>query len=170
MKIHILEQPRHEPLKKFDPILLGCWLFSFLAISLSYLHEFFWKIKPCYFCELQRIPFFLMLFIIPIKYIIAGKDWIKIVTFLTFICLLASAILATTHTLIQLGWLSDTCITPTIDSMESFQKALESQVPCSKSTWTFFGIPISVYNAAISFSLSCLVLANLIIKWNCKSN
>lgn len=167
MKIHILEQPYTEPLKKSDPILLGCWLFSIVALTLSYFHEFFWKIKPCYFCEIQRIPFFLMIFIIPLRHTISRKEWIKIVT---FICLLASTILATTHTLMQLGWLSDTCITPTIDSMESFQKALESQVPCSKSTWTFFGIPISVYNAAISFSLSCLVLANLIIKWNCKSN
>lgn len=168
MTIEILEQP-HKQSKNNTPdqILSGCWLFSIFALTLSYFHEFFWKIKPCYFCELQRIPLFLMLFIIPLRHAISRKEWIKIVI---FICLLASTILATTHTLIQLGWISDICVTPTIDSMESFQKALESQVPCSKSAWTFLGIPISVYNALISFSLSCLMLTNLIIKQKDKFN
>lgn len=158
MTIHVLNQDsENKNLKKNDQILWGCWSFAALAILISYSYEFFWKINPCYFCKLQRIPYFSMILIIPIGYFISRKQGIKIATLL---CLFTSIVLATTHTLIQMGWISDTCTTPVVDTIESFHQSLES-VSCSEYSWAFLGLPISGYNALISFILSCILFKNL---------
>lgn len=144
-------QPLYEKANTtFDRILLICWFFSCMALTLSFMQEYLWKSTPCFLCELQRIPFILMLFFTPLSIIPSIHGIAKL---LTLVCLISNSILAFVHFLIQMGFIPDTCAIPTVNNIEDFHKILDKKTSCSNVSWAFLSIPLSAYNTIMSLIL-----------------
>ena len=117
---------------------------SILALSFSFSFEYFGNTKACLFCNLQRLVYIL----------IAGASFLGIVissfkkyTFWSIIIILSFGIVISTyHVLIQHGFLKDPCkIAPQITTLNSFENLIfHSPVPCSKISWSLFGLSISI--------------------------
>ena len=137
---------------------------SILALSFSFSFEYFGDIKACLFCNLQRITYIL----------IAGFSLLGIVissfkkyAFWPIVIILSFGIVISTyHVLIQHGFLKDPCkIAPQITALNSFENLIfHSPVPCSKISWSLFGISISIYNLGLYLFFFSFALMNLFIK------
>ncbi len=134
-----------EPLRfnRLFFFLFGCCVVS-LIIALVAQHLM--GLSPCRLCKLQRIPY--VLESIVALYGIFSKHkknaWI-----ISISILLAGFFLASYHCGIQFRLFPDPCPSPaTIQSKEAFFSLLTTSPPCSKVTWSIFGLPIAAYNAA----------------------
>lgn len=134
------------------PLFAICLGFSLLAICLSLLSEFAWKIESCILCKFQRI------FYIFIAGFSTWGLWKKSNRFPSFFvqsALLGMMLLSGYHLMVQMGLLTDFCSLPKkIASIDDFERMLAAPLPCSKVTWSFLGLPLSAYN----LGCSCLFL------------
>lgn len=134
-------------------LLLICSAFAILALFFSFFHEYILGIRPCNLCKLQRAPIVAILALSIFGFITRFKDISLNLVQLSF---LVAFLLASYHLLVQLGLIADPCIVPkNIKSIDDFRKMLDAPIPCSKVSWSLFGIPISAYSA--TFSLSFLI-------------
>lgn len=134
-------------------LLLICAAFAILALSFSFFHEYILGIRPCNLCKLQRAPMVAILALSIFGFITKFKDFSLKFVQLSF---LVTLLLASYHLLVQLGLIADPCIVPkNIKNIDDFRKMLDAPIPCSKISWSLFGIPISAYSA--TFSLCFLI-------------
>ena len=141
--------------------LIGVCVFVLMG---SYGMEFIFGLKPCRLCYFQRIPYFLIIIISAVSIFLDTKTlsaWI-----LTSI-LLISFILASYHLAIQLGVVADPCAIKSPSSLEDYKRNIfETPIPCSKVSWSIFGIPLSAFNAIISLVCLCFIILFPIKKSN----
>jgi disulfide bond formation protein DsbB len=125
--------------------------FAGLILLSSYVNEYLFSSIPCRMCKLQRLPYF-VIFISAIFGVISNKKH-----FFNLILKIGFAVsfgFALYHLLIQYGLIADSCaMTTTITDLNSFKAMLQSHIPCSKISWSLFGLPIPFYNAMGSFVL-----------------
>lgn len=129
-------------------LIFFCAIFSIVALSFSFFHEYVIGVRPCYLCKLQRAP---MLAI----FILSGIGFVSRFKFLSIrliqLCFLATLMLASYHLTIQMGLISDPCMVPkNVKSLDDFRKMLDAPIPCSKISWSILWIPISAYSAFFS--------------------
>ena len=136
--------------KNIDYKLILVWFFSFFASGLSIFNEFFGEMKPCFLCLLQRNIFLVMTFL-PLGLLFFSTHVIKKIFIL---CLTFSWLVAIFHFLIQTKIIPDTCAVPSINTLQDFEKLIEHKVSCANISWSILGLPISAYNAVISFFLA----------------
>ncbi len=130
-----------------------CLCFSLLAICLSLISEFVWKIEACTLCKLQRISY---AFVAGFSAWGLWKKSNRLASFFIQGALIWMVLLSGYHLMVQMGILTDFCALPKkIASIEDFERMLEAPLPCSKVTWRFLGLPLSAYNALFSLFLVC---------------
>lgn len=122
---------------------------SLFAVLLSFVIEYGFSITPCSLCKWQRWGFISALIISLIGIFSEQKN-----VLLGGLLLLFSAIffLSLYHGLVQFGLLSDPCLVPKITSTDDFWEAINAPLPCSKISFSIFGIPPSLLNAFFSFA------------------
>ena len=126
--------------------LIACSIFSCIVLVLSFLTQYVWKIEPCRLCKLQRLPYFLLMFVPLLRNI---KYHILQVVILSLF--LVSALLAAYHLLVIGGFVKDLCAVPSqIGTIDNFMEMLDAHVPCSKAEWRVLGVPVAGYNLLIS--------------------
>lgn len=123
--------------------------FSIIAVLFSLFVEYGLSIKPCSLCKWQRWVFIsisggsLLGFLLNRKREMLG---------LVLICFVGLFLLSSYHGLVQYGVISDPCIVPKISSADDFWKMINAPLPCSKISFSIFGIPISVFNSIFSLA------------------
>jgi disulfide bond formation protein DsbB len=130
-------------------LLLGAAV-SFLALSISLSTEFLGLAKPCFLCQLQRIPYAAVLVLAVIGFStrqeVRTSKWCA-----AFFAI--GVILSLYHLGVQIEWLTDHCATKaTARSITSFKATLFSSRDsgCRKIGLTLLGIPASLWNTAAS--------------------
>ena len=121
--------------------------------------QFFSNIKACFFCNLQRVVYILISIIS--LFGIVFSSFRKHAFWLIVLILSIGIIISAYHSLIQYGFLKDPCkIAPQISNLNSFETLIfNSPIPCSKISWSLFGISISLYNFGLYL---CLLIFALI--------
>lgn len=156
MKIHPLYQS--QPCS-FSLTLAFVWGFSLIALIFSFSNEFVFHAKPCRLCQLQRIPFGIILFLAPFSFV----THLQLLTNkLVIICLIGSVILGSWHFMIQIGWMGDFCSVPNnITNLAEYKKLIQTgSHSCATISLGLLGLPISAYNAALSAFFCLLLIKN----------
>ncbi len=135
---------------------------SGLALSFSLIAELYFRFTPCHLCQVQRGIHFLLIASSLASLILSKRyglqQWIHRGC---LIVLTSSTILASYHTLIQLGLAKDRCKQQVkISDVSSYQALMLNPLKkgCSESGWKLGKIPISALNAGLSL---CLLLDSL---------
>ena len=127
---------------------------SVLLISLS--AQFVFRIKPCTLCVAQRIPYCVLMIVLPYLF---SRKWARYGLVVIPVTLATSCTLALYHLLVIAGLLPDSCIVPNApQTIEQFQNMLDAPLPCSISTWKFLGVPMAGYNLIVSATMLIFVL------------
>ena len=134
---------------------------SIFALMFALYYQYFENYPPCEFCIYQRVPYIILIFIIPIIGIIKKfkKNVLLIVSFLFF----TSLVIASLHFGIEKGYwtMSTSCsnISGDFDNIDSLRNFL-SEVPitkCDEVIWSYLGISMAGYN--MLFSLLNFILS-----------
>jgi disulfide bond formation protein DsbB len=143
-----------------DRALILVWFYSAVAIGCSFYQQMIQGIQPCFLCQLQRLPYFLIFCLAPFGFSIHLNHVVKV---FIQMCLLLSVGLAFYHLLIQFEFITDRCkIVQSINSQEEFYLMLKKSVPsCSLISWKIAGFPVTAYNLLFSI----LILIYLIKNW-----
>lgn len=145
--------------RQFWLTLLAC--ISLSAVGISYYQHYINQILPCYFCLWQRY-LFICIFAFSTFCAINPKN--KLSYYGVLCLLLMSLTVSLYHTLIQFGYIVDTCSVPqNIKTIEDLFNQIQMQPSCAKVSWSLFSLPISFYN--FTFSLGYF----LILKYNAKT-
>ena len=132
-------------------IFLFCCVFAISALSVSYWAEFFWKFKPCYLCELQRLVLTVVFLLSIFGIAKADKKWPTVLLRWSLVFLL---LIAGYQLLTQWGFVLGSCSTPqNIQTLDDFRSMLRASTPCTNS-WSLLGLPVSAYN--VVFALTCV--------------
>lgn len=136
------------------------WLISLLALSLAYLSELFLGLEPCPLCIYQRIPYGLVILLVPFIFI---PRWGKLTTaLLVLMCLIfiTGAGISFYHVGVEQFWWGkpEICGAPVVqdDSFLEFKRqVLATTAPpdCSEIQWEMFGISMAGYNFLLSLFL-----------------
>lgn len=128
------------------------WIGLVLSLSVllvSFLFEWLSGVRPCFICQLQRLPY--VAAIVGSVYGLIFRQS----TFATSWLLLASLtsiLLSGYHLLIQYGFLAEPCHVPNVVTIDDFNAILSNTTACSQKSWMFLGVPISAYNFLLSAS------------------
>ena len=109
-----------------------------LASSISAVHLF--RLKPCFLCKLQRIPFALLIVNSGFGLLSSYKQgFFKVAQ----LCLALGIILGLGHFLVQIEALPDPCtVQKGVQSTQEFSKLL-TYSRCSDASWKILGVPVS---------------------------
>jgi disulfide bond formation protein DsbB len=142
-----------------DWMMLSYWIISGLIISFSFYHQSIEKVEPCTLCKWQRLLYLTIFCISPFGLIQQCSQFAKKSLSILF---LVGFSLATYHTLVQFGWLTDHCaISQNVETINDFITMLEQpKMSCAKIGWQLFGVSASIYSAF--FSVIALICLNLI--------
>lgn len=121
--------------------------FSFGAILFSFLVEYLGD-SPCTLCLWQRSVYLGVFCTALFGFFHENKRWALSIIGLLF---LINLVLSTYHLAIQMGIANDFCKVPSVKRIEEFHQLLRTRPSCSKIGWSFFGFPLSGFNAASSF-------------------
>jgi disulfide bond formation protein DsbB len=138
--------------------------FSLLAILFSLVVEYGYSIKPCRLCIWQRWGYISILSVSFFGILFEKKDRILKGVFLLLLGLFC---LSTYHALVQYGFFADPCVIPKVSHSDDFWNMINAPLPCSKVSFSIFGIPISVFNSIFTLAFMVFVfITNLNSKRN----
>ncbi len=154
---------------KFHPkLILSFLLFaSFSALAGAYISQYFFGLQPCPLCLYQRIPYFLVIFIILFTIFLKKEEWLKIIIKITLLILIFNGFLALYHVGVeQKIFIFDKCanlISNTTNLEDLKQQLLQTKaVRCDEPQFILFGISMAGWNAIYCFGL---VLLNFSLKF-----
>ena len=128
---------------------------SALILCIAYAAEYLFHLKACKLCQLQRIPYFLLITGSIFGLYTSHK---MIVLRILQACLVLGFFVACYHSAVVFGLVNDPCLAnPRLDDIESFKAVIEKAIPCSASVWKPFHIPASIFNALLSMSLLLVI-------------
>lgn len=152
-------------------VLVILWLFSLFALSFAYIGELFFDLIPCPLCMYQRIPYGLVLILVPFIFI---PRWGKLTTaLLVLMCLIfiSGAAVSFYHIGVEQFWWGkpELCGAPVVQNdsfLELKRNVLATIAPpdCSEIQWEMFGISMAGYNFLLSLFLLGLSAFPLIRK------
>lgn len=153
--IQYLQTPRR--------LALAIALASAIILSVAYISQYGFGLKPCILCLYQRGPYGLnialgiMAFLASFRY----PRLTRLIIYIAALSFLADAAIAGFHVGVEQGWWKGlpSCggdIVPH-GSIEEMRRAMEHQaiVRCDKPAWTMFGISMAGYNFVTALVLAC---------------
>ena len=151
-----------------DTLLCGYSFFvSIIAITFAFYYQYIENYPPCEFCIYQRIPYFFLIFFIPLLFL-ANK--LK-TTFLYIIptVFLFSLVIASVHVGIEKSFFefSSSCSSTgeQFSDIESLRNFLDEApiTKCNEVIWSYLGFSMAQYNSLFSlmnFAITMFILLN----------
>ena len=128
--------------------------FSIFSISFAYYVEFFLGHMPCNLCLLERVPYFLSIFIITILLIV--KKYEKFILFILGIIFLFATVLSIYHVGIENGFIEESPICGVRSGLNILDKELlleelkKSTISCKNVTFSILGLSLATINIFVS--------------------
>lgn len=151
-----------------DTLLCGYSFFvSIFAITFAFYYQYIENYPPCEFCIYQRIPYFFLIFFIPLLFL-ANKYK---TTFLYIIptVFLFSLVIASVHVGIEKSFFefSSSCSSTgeQFSDIESLRNFLDEApiTKCNEVIWSYLGFSMAQYNSLFSlmnFAITMFILLN----------
>jgi disulfide bond formation protein DsbB len=153
--IHYLQRPRY--------LAAAIAIASAGILSMAYISQYGFGLKPCILCLYQRGPYALNI-VLGILAVVASFRYPRLTTliiYITAVSFFAGAVIAGFHVGVENGWWKGlpACggdIVPQHASIEELRRSLEGQaiVRCDKAAWVMFGISMAGYNFMMSLALT----------------
>ncbi len=152
-------------------ILLFLLFISISSLSLAYISEYFFGLKPCILCLYQRIPFFVIIFISSIALFLFKKTNLqKIAITLCILSLFINASIAFYHVGVEqkIFQMTEKCsddLSKT-QSLEELKAALKNAklAKCDEPQFYFLGLTFAAWNMVFCFFLA-IALAFFTYLW-----
>ena len=145
---------------------LSIFLISTLVIFSAYIMEFFFNYPPCKLCLYQRIPYFILIMLSIVSYIIKPK---VIFYYLAGLSILTNLLISSFHSLVERKIINyDGGCTSKInefDNIDELRNFLET-VPitkCDEISFTILGFSLANINVIISILLISIT-SNILLK------
>jgi disulfide bond formation protein DsbB len=153
--IHCLQTPRY--------LAAALAIASAIVLSMAYISQYGFGLKPCILCLYQRGPYALNI-VLGFLACLASFRYPRLTVLLIYIAALSfltGAAIAGFHVGVEQGWWKGlpSCggdIVPQNVSLEDLRRSLENQkiVRCDKPAFVLFGISMAGYNFAVSLALA----------------
>ena len=157
--LQYLQPPRH--------LALAIVAASAVILSMAYISQYGFGLKPCILCLYQRGPYALNI-ALGVLALLATFRYPRLAILLIYISALSfftGAVIAGFHVGVEQEWWKGlpACggdIVPQNVSIEELRRSLTHQeiVRCDKPAWVLFGISMAGYNFAISLALTFSVI------------
>ncbi len=134
------------------------FLISIVALISAFIIEYVFGHQPCNLCILERIPYFLAIIIILLKYKFIKFE--KYFILLLSIVFLFATFLSSYHLGIEQGFIEESlvCDVKNISNLLSKDEILkqlqEKNVNCKDVTFKIFGLSLTSYNILISLLIT----------------
>ena len=140
------------------------FIFSMFVLASVYSLEFFFNLPACKLCVYQRIPYFFLIFIFIISFIINKKG---VLFYLSLLCFFSSFAISLFHSLVErnlvkyeIGCISTDRSFMNVDDLRNFLE----QVPitkCDEIIFSFLGLSLANLNLIISILAIILSIHSL---------
>lgn len=142
-------------------ILLFLLLVSIFSLSLAYISEYFFGLKPCILCLYQRIPFFVIIFISSIAlFALTRPNLQKIAIILCILSLFVNAGVAFYHVGVEqkIFKMTEKCADDLgkAQSLEELKAAIKNTklAKCNEPQFHLFGLSMAAWNMIFCFFLA----------------
>ena len=149
-----------------DILLFGYSFFvSIIALMFAFYYQYIENYPPCEFCIYQRIPYFFLIFFIPLLFF--SNKFKTSFSFIIPIVFFSSLIISLTHVGIEKGLFefSSSCASTgeQFNDIESLRNFLYETpiIKCNEVIWSYLGFSMAQYNSLFSFvnfSITILIL------------
>tara|TARA_B100000989_G_scaffold291905_1_gene267048 strand:- start:2941 stop:3444 length:504 start_codon:yes stop_codon:yes gene_type:complete len=147
---------------------------SIVAVTFAFYYQYIENYPPCEFCIYQRIPYFFLIIIIPILFVLNKVN--TSILYIIPVIFLASLLVSLMHVGIEKGFLefSSSCSSTgeKFNDVESLRNFL-NEVPitkCNEIIWSYLGFSMAQYNSLFSFINFGITMFILIYKRFSKQN
>ena len=146
-----------EKIKKYYFLLV--LLISLIVIVGAYIIEYLYNFPPCKLCIYQRIPYFLILIICMVSFLMKYKN---IHFYSIFFLFFSSFLIASYHSLVERGLVeyNSACssMVDNFESIEDLRNHLDSVAltKCDEIIFSVMGLSLANINSLISLSLVLL--------------
>ena len=143
---------------------LTIFIFSMFVLASVYSLEYFFNLPACKLCVYQRIPYFFLIFIFIMSFIINSKG---VLFYLSLLCFFSSFVISLFHSLVErnlvkyeIGCISTNRSFMNVDDLRNFLE----QVPitkCDEIIFSFLGLSLANLNLIISILAIILSIHSL---------
>jgi disulfide bond formation protein DsbB len=152
-------------MKSIKSIYTFALLTSILSLVAALTAQYAFGLKPCELCQLQRIPYGLVIIVSFIG--LMRKKSSKSTIYLIIFIFASGGALASYHASVEKHWIagpSGCTVTPTVgeQSLDDFLQKIQKApiVACDQPAWDFHGITMAIMNAFWSLLLAlCIYVA-----------
>ena len=143
-------------------ILILIMLFSIFALISAYFIQYILNHEPCNLCLIERIPYFLAIFLIILTMV--SKRFEKIVLCLLSLVFIFGAIVSFYHFGIEQGFFSESLVcsleknNSNLSRIEILEQLKQTTVSCKNVTFRIFGLSLATINTIISLILSVITI------------
>ncbi len=131
--------------------------FSSFALGSAYFVEYFMNIKPCPLCIYQRIPYFTLIIVAGLGYLINSGNWSKYFCYICAILFLIGSVLALYHTGIERNLIeeSTTCTSasPHLSFKSLKDEIYKNNISCKDVKFRVAGLSAAEINALFSLTM-----------------
>tara|TARA_Y100000996_G_C22454119_1_gene615120 strand:+ start:56 stop:538 length:483 start_codon:yes stop_codon:yes gene_type:complete len=143
-------------------ILILIMLFSIFALISAYFIQYILNHEPCNLCLIERIPYFLAIFLIILTMV--SKRFEKIVLCLLSLVFIFGAMVSFYHFGIEQGFFSESLVcsleknNSNLSKIEILEQLKQTTVSCKNVTFRIFGLSLATINTIISLILSVITI------------
>ena len=143
-------------------ILILIMLFSIFALISAYFIQYILNHEPCNLCLIERIPYFLAIFLIILTMV--SKRFEKIVLCLLSLVFIFGAMVSFYHFGIEQGFFSESLVcsleknNSNLSRIEILEQLKQTTVSCKNVTFRIFGLSLATINTIISLILSVITI------------
>lgn len=137
--------------------LLAVCIFS---LSLAYVSQYFFGLKPCILCLYQRVPYFVIVFVSAISLAFLNKEvFRKIAVIACILSLFVNSGVAFYHVGVEkkIFKMTEKCSDSlsSINSLEDLKKAIQAKkiTRCDEPEFFFLGLTMAAWNMIFSFGI-----------------
>ena len=137
-------------------------LFSIFALISAYFIQYILNHEPCNLCLIERIPYFLAIFLIILTMV--SKRFEKIVLCLLSLVFIFGAMVSFYHFGIEQGFFSESLVcsleknNSNLSRIEILEQLKQTTVSCKNVTFRIFGLSLATINTIISLILSVITI------------
>jgi disulfide bond formation protein DsbB len=137
-------------------------IFSCFALISAYFIEHILGHQPCNLCLIERIPYFVSIFLIILFFIF--RNYQKLILFFIFITFVFASLVSFYHVGIEQGFFDESLvckindITQNLSKEELLKMLTKNPISCKNVTFRFFGMSLATINTLISLAFSAIIL------------
>ena len=137
-------------------------IFSCFALISAYFIEHISGHQPCNLCLIERIPYFVSIFLIILFFIF--RNYQKLILFFIFITFVFASLVSFYHVGIEQGFFDESLvckindITQNLSKEELLKMLTKNPISCKNVTFRFFGMSLATINTLISLAFSAIIL------------